>query len=160
MYEHLMIQDGFEPLSKRETLITSMQPIRSRGALVDELAAGRDAQHTHVMRHLAYVFGKVKGNRLHQCFIQRIGCKYLEHPPFHALRRAYGYFHLPFVFVEMEASVMNMLNIQKPSPPPLQNINSEDAGTNRVGHVTPVPSTIQDMSVTFGATSQNVQKLE
>lgn len=35
MYEHLMVQDGFSPLSQREKRIPSMLHIRSDGARVD-----------------------------------------------------------------------------------------------------------------------------
>lgn len=55
----------------------------------------------------------------------------------------------------MEDDVMRMLKIQNPAPPPLEIIDLDDASTTRVGHLTPVPSTIQDMSIKFGSSSLN-----
>lgn len=67
------------------------------------------------------------------------------YPALRALCRAF--FEDPFLFVlaEREDDFMSTQNIQKPFPHPLEIINLEDAGTTHVGHVTQVPSTIQDM---------------
>lgn len=51
---------------------------------------------------------------------------------------------------------MSTLKIQNPVPPPLEIIYFEDDGTTRGGHVT-VPSTIHNMSITFGASILNAQ---
>lgn len=45
---------------------------------------------------------------------------------------------------------MKMLNIEKAVTPPLEVINVEDEYGTSVGHVTPNPSTVYDMCVTFG----------
>lgn len=42
MYDHLMAQDAFTPLSQRKTLIPSMIPKHFGGAGVDEAAAALD----------------------------------------------------------------------------------------------------------------------
>lgn len=43
---------------------------------------------------------------------------------------------------------MKTLNIDKPDPPPMEVINVKDSGTIRIGHVTPIPSTENDMYTT------------
>lgn len=53
--------------------------------------------------------------------------------------------------------MLSTLNIQNPVPPPLEVTDMEDACITWVGHITPVPSAIQDMSNTFSASSLNEQ---
>lgn len=50
-----------------------------------------------------------------------------------------------------------LLGLQKPVARALEIINLEDSGNIRVGHVNQVPSTIHDMSNTFGESSLNIQ---
>lgn len=70
-----------------------------------------------------------------------------------ALRRALEDGQLTFVFVEMEDVVISTLKIQKLVPPTLAIMSLEDVSTTSVGHITPVTSMIEDMSITFGASS-------
>lgn len=64
---------------------------------------------------------------------------------------------LPFFSVEMEGDVISTFNMQKPVPNPLEFINLAYAGTTLVGHVSPIPSTILDISFTFVVSSFNAQ---
>lgn len=46
-----------------------------------------------------------------------------------------------------------MLKVQNPFPPSLKIVNLEKNGTNLVSNVTPVPSKINDMPITFSTLS-------
>lgn len=49
--------------------------------------------------------------------------------------------------------VMRTLDIEKPVPPSLKVVNTDDSGPSIVGHVTPSSTTIEEYYIMFGASS-------
>lgn len=69
-------------------------------------------------------------------------------PPLIALNREHGE-DLSFTFAEFDDNVMKTLNIEIQVQPSLEIINVSDAEATRVGHVTPIPSLVSDVYITF-----------
>ena len=147
-------EDGFAPLSQKQSFIPSIRPMKGGGEDVDETAAGRVTPNDHAMRHVAYSFlYKLKKIILDsQIYALKNDQEVANYPPIKALQCASGH-DLPFVFVELDDQSMATLGIQKPVPPALEVINVDDADAESVGLVTKIPSTVRDASLVFGSES-------
>lgn len=96
-YESLRFENRFTPLFQRESLTSSVCPIRS-GEGVDETVAGRNQETVHAMRHLVLEFLFKLKNLLSKKSIYNLEDEELLH--FHAicsLLLAHGT-ALPFFF--------------------------------------------------------------
>lgn len=148
----------FAPLSQKTSFYPPIRPMKGGGSEVDETAAGRNEAEDYAMRHVVYSFlYKLKRIVLDsQIYTFKNDQEVAKYPPIKALQFASGH-ALPFVFVELEDQPMATLGIQKPVPPALEVINVDDDGPDTVGHVTPIPTTVHDASLVFGAGSVGTQ---
>ena len=158
MYEFLRGPDGLAPVTQLETFLPSVRPVRTVTTGVDEAAAARTGETAEAMRYLAKtIMVKLKTIITNNALYSQKDDQIPTYPLLRALLRAHGH-GLPFLFCKMDAKVMETLKVEKPVPPPLEVINVDDAAADRVGHVTTIPADIDDLSISFGASSLSGSK--
>lgn len=149
-YTVLTREQGLSPLAQRESIFPALNPIPPGGEGADPVAAGRMVEMDRVFRHFAYAFlTKLKDIVCKTALYNLRDEEILQYVQVKALPRPGRRDSLPFLFSEIKDEIWDILNIQKPVPPPAEVINLTDAGVQSVGHITQLSTTLQDPSVVY-----------